>query len=178
MTQVRAGAQPLAPAGASFLGAASAVLLIALGALGVREALVAAGWIGGAPWIADTVTAADGSTPMPWTPFAGIAAGIAGIALVVVALKPRRRRALRANAQTAVYVDLTDIARIASAAAEAVPGVVSARSTAYRRTLTIRCVVSGTADAELKDAVNRAATTELAALQRAPRIRVRMTGRE
>lgn len=178
MTQVREGAQPLAPAGASYLAAASAMVLIVLGGLGVREALVAAGWIGGATWIADTVRAADGSAPMPWTPFAGIAAGVVGIILVGVALKPRRRRAVRATAQTAVYVDRTDVARIASASAEAVPGVISARSTASRRALTVRCEVSGTAEAELKNAVNRAVTTELAALEHAPRIRVRLAGRK
>lgn len=177
MTQVRAGAQPLAPAGASYLGAAMSVLLIALGAIGVREALVGVGWVGGEPWIADTVAAIDGSAPMPWTPFAGIAAGVVGIVLVVIAVKPQRRRAVRAHAATAVYVDVTDVARIASAAAEAVPGVISARSTASRRTLTIRCEVSGAADDELKKAVNDSATTELEALERAPRIRVRMTGR-
>lgn len=178
MTQVREGAQPLAPAGASYVAAASAMVLIGLGGLGVREALVAAGWIGGASWIVDTVRAADGSAPMPWTPFAGIAAGIVGIVLVAVALKPRRRRAVRARAQTAVFVDVTDIARIASASAEGVPGVVSARTTASRRTLTVCCEVSGAAEAELKSAVSRAVTTELAALEHAPRIRVRMAERK
>ena len=115
---------------------------------------------------------------MTWTPFAGIAAGVVGIILVGVALKPRRRRAVRAKAQTAVYVDVTDVARIASASAEAVPGVISARSTASRRTLTVRCEVSGTAEAELKNAVNRAVTTELAALEHSPRIRVRLAERK
>ncbi|MDA2892533.1 DUF6286 domain-containing protein [Mycolicibacterium sp. BiH015] len=177
MTQVREGAQPLAPAGASYLAAATAIILIVLGGVGVREALVAAGWISGASWIADTVSAADGAAPMSWTPFAGIAAGILGIILVGVALKPRRRRAVRARAQSAVFVDVTDIARIASASAQAVPGVVSARSTASRRTLTVRCEVSGTPEADLNNAVNRAVTTELAALEHAPRIRVRMAGR-
>ena len=178
MTQVREGAQPLAPAGASYLAAASATVMIVLGGLGLREALVAAGWIGGASWIADAVSAADGSAPMPWTPFAGIAAGVVGIILVGVAVKPRRRRAVRATAQTAVYVDVTDVARIASASAEAVPGVISARSTASRRALTVRCEVSGTAEAELKNAVNRAVTTELAALEHSPRIRVRLAERK
>lgn len=176
MTQVREGAQPLAPAGASYFGAATSVLLIVLGALGVREALVGVGWVGGAPWIADTVGAVNGAAPMPWTPFAGIAAGVVGIVLVVIAVKPRRRRAIRAHAETAVYVDVTDVARIASAAAEAVPGVISARSTASRRTLTIRCEVSGATDDDLKNAVNRAAADELEALERTPRIRVRTTG--
>lgn len=178
MTQVREGTQPLAPAGASYLAAASATAMIALGALGVREALVAAGWIGGASWIAGAVSATDGLAPMPWTPFVGIATGLVGIILVGVALKPRRRRAVRAQAQTAVFVDLTDVARIASAAAEAVPGVVSARSSVSRRTLTVRCEVSGTPEAELQDAVNRAVATELAALERTPSIRVRMAGRK
>lgn len=174
---VRPGAQPLAPAGATYLGAALAVLVVAAGAVGIREALVEAGVVAGDGWVAAAVSAVDGAAPASWMPAAGIVVAVVGLTLMLVALKPRRRRTVRARAATAVYVDLTDVARIARAAAEAVPGVLSAPTTASRRTLTIRCEVSGASDADLENAVIRSATDELAALERAPRIRVRLTER-
>lgn len=171
---VRPGARPLAPAGASYLGAALAVMVIAAGALGVREALVAEGWIGGDRWLASVVDAVDGAAPAPWMTAAGIAATVLGAVLVLVAVKPRRRRAVAVESRTAIYIDLTDVARIATAAAESVAGVTSARTTAARRKVTVRCNVTGVSDPHLGGSINDAVTTELAGLQNQPRIRVRL----
>lgn len=175
--RIRPGSRPLAPAAASYLSVAAALILIALGALGVRDTLVAVGWVDGAPWIADALGAADAVAPAWWTAAAGMVAAVFGLLLITLALTPRRRTAVEAGAHSAVYVGLTDVARIAAAAAEGVAGVVSARSTASLRKVTVRCEVAGAGDPELTGLVTRAVTTELAALQRSPRITVRMDER-
>ena len=176
-SRVRTAPRPAATAGASYVGAVLAVVVTGLGALGIREALVATGWVSGGPWVADAVAAVDGATPTTWLPAAAISAALIGVALMAIAVKPRRKQAVPAQSGTAVYVDLSGVARLASAAAEAVPGVVSARTTASKRTLTVRCEVTGKRDAELKDAITRAATDELAGLARSPRVKVLLSER-
>ncbi|MDG4663103.1 DUF6286 domain-containing protein [Mycobacterium sp. 236(2023)] len=176
-SRVRTAPRPAATAGASYVGAALAVVVTGLGALGIREALIATGWVSGGTWVADAVAAVDGAAPPTWLPVAAIGAALLGVALIVVAVKPRRKHAVPAQSGTAVYVDLSGVARVASAAAEAVPGVVSARTTASKRTLTVRCEVTGKSDAELKDAIARAATEELAGLARSPRVKVLLSER-
>lgn len=74
------------------------------------------------------------------------------------------------DAHTAVYVDHTDVARIASAAAEEVPGVLDAHTTAGRRTVAVRCRVTGTFDDRR---VAEAVSAALAGLAAPPKIRVR-----
>lgn len=171
---VRPGAQPLAPAGASYAGAALAVIVIVLGGLGIREALVAAGWIGGQRWVADAVGAVDGAAPASWMTIAGVAVVVLGAVLVLLAVKPRRRRAVAVESQTAIYIDLSDVARIATAAAESVAGVTSARSTATRKKVTVRCSVTGFSDSTLAEKVDNAVSAELAGLRSTPRLKVRL----
>lgn len=171
---VRPGAQPLAPAGASYVGAALAVVLIVLGGLGVREALVAEGWIGGQRWLAGVVDAVDGAAPASWMTVTGVAMAVLGAVLVLLAVKPRRRRAVAVESRTAIYIDVSDVARIATAAAESVAGVLSARTTATRQKVTVRCSVTGVGDSALGEKVHNAVSTELAGLQHIPRIKVRL----
>ena len=173
-TDIRDAAAPLAPAAASFVAAFLAVAVTALGLLGVREALVTLGWIQGETWLLPAMEALDGVTPT-WTSAAGSAVAVVGALLMIAALKPRRHTTLRADARTAVYVEFPEVARLATVTAESVPGVVTARSTATRRVVTVRCAVTGSADAGVDGAVADAVKTELGALQPRPRVRVRMT---
>ena len=172
--QVRDGAAPLAPAAASYAGAALAVVVLALGVVGIRDALVSVGWTGGQRWIPEVLAAVDGAEPASWTAAAGVGVAVLGAVLIVAAVMPRKRRSVRAAANTAVYLDLTEVARLAAAAAESVAGVADARSTATRRTLTVRCAVTGTPEAGLSAAVRDAVSAELGELQPSPRIRVRL----
>lgn len=163
---------PKKAAPASYAAVALAVALLALGAVVVRDALLAAGLVTGAAWAPAAVRAADGLTPAGWTVAAGALATVGGLALLVAAVAPRRPRGVPLHATTAVYVELDDVARLATAAAERIPGVVSARSTAARRTVTVRCRVIGPVDRRL---VADDVTTALRGLAAAPRIRVHTT---
>lgn len=167
-------AAPTRTAGARYVGAVIALLLVALGALLVRDAAVAFGWLRGSSW---SSTALDwAAAPKPASAFTatGAVAALLGIACVFAALKPRRKRAAALTADTAVFVDYTDIARIASAAAQSVPGVIDARSSAGARSVTVRCTVTGERDDALRRRIAVAVDSQLAALQRTPRINIKV----
>ena len=173
---VRRAPAPVAVAGASKVGAVLAVGVVALGALGVRDAATAAGWLTGRPWIPVAADAVDGLRPASWTVPAGIAVAVFGFVLVLVALLPRRRTAAALKADTAVYVRRRDVAAIAAAAAREVPGVLSAKAKASPRRVRVRCAVT---TADVRPTITKAVETELVVLERIPRtiVRTRMEAR-
>ncbi|OBB58240.1 hypothetical protein A5757_17240 [Mycobacterium sp. 852013-51886_SCH5428379] len=171
-TSVTPSPTPRKAASATYPAVGLAMGLIALGAVAVRDAVLAAGWISGTPWIPPAVHVVDGLAPAAWTVVAGAGAALVGVALVITAVAPRRRRGVPVDADTAVYVELTDVARLASAAAEQTPGVISARTSAGRRSVTVRCRVTGPVD---RDAVVADVTTVLSGLSSPPRVRVETT---
>jgi hypothetical protein len=74
------------------------------------------------------------------------------------------------DADSAVYLDVREVARIASAAAETVSGVVKANSSATRRRVSVRCLVTGPVP---RESIEQAVIAELAALAHPVRIRVK-----
>lgn len=165
-------AAPVASAAAARVGAALALGLVALGVVGVRDAAIAAGWIGGTPWVPAAADAVDGLTPSGWMPAAAVFAAVLGVALLGVAVAPRRRVAVPVTAASAVFLRRADVATIAATVARDVPGVLDARATASSRRLVVRCTVT-TGDAGLRQRIEAAVATELAALHRVPAITVR-----
>jgi hypothetical protein len=149
-----------------------ALVLAAVGCVGIRDALIGIGWISGEPWTPPAVDALNGLTPAGWMLAPGVVLGLSGIALVVLAVLPRRRTAVPLSAGTAVYLERGDISKVADAAACDVPGVLDARTTASRRQVVVRCRVTGQTP-ELRRAVTEAVTQELAALQTPPKVVVR-----
>ncbi|HKV18115.1 MAG TPA: DUF6286 domain-containing protein, partial [Mycobacterium sp.] len=157
----------VAAAAASRASVLLAVGVIALGAIGIRDALIAVEWIGGPQWLPPVIDAVDGLAPAAWMVAAGAVLGVLGVALMLIAVLPRRRTALPLTAQTAVYLRRADVAKAASAAAREVPGVLDARTTSSRRKAVVRCRVTG-ATQEIREAVVDAVTDELAILQTPP----------
>lgn len=181
-TTPRPAAVPVGAAGASYVAAFLALLVVAVGALAVRDAAVAAGWLGGIRWIPIVGDvggdAVHGLVPAGWMLPAGVAVAAVGIALVVTALAPRRKTATALVADTTVYLARSDVARVASAAAQQVPGVVAATTKASQRKVTVRCHSTGAADQEFRQSVVDAVKTELDLLRRTPRVVVRIHTKE
>lgn len=175
-SRCRPAAVPLAPAEASYAAAALAVLLIAAGAVCLRDTAVQAGLAGGEPWLPLVLKAVDGLQPSTIVLAVTIAAGVVGIALTGLAVKPRRATAVAARSDSggAVYVRLRDVAQAAATAARDVPGVEQVDSTATARKVSLRCVASAPELAEVRHLVARAVRDELQPLARPPRITVRV----
>lgn len=164
---------PVAAAAAAPLGVLFAVVLGALGVLGVRDGLVAAGALGGTPWIASAITNVNGVRPQTWMLPAGIVAVLVGLWWVLVALKPRRRTAVQLVAETSVWMRPTDLARVASAAAEDVPAVASVTASGKRHKLTLKVSTSARDGAQVRAHVQEAVTARLHSVATAPRIKVK-----
>lgn len=162
---------PLASAPAQWIGAVCAILLIAVGAVGIRDGIAAAGWIHGPSWTRAAIDWLDGQSPHGWmVPIGAVLAAI-GLGLVLAALTPRRRKALPVQARTSVYLDVADTAKLATAAARVVPGVTHASARATRRTVTVTARTTG--PDVTREAITDAVRTALAPLATTPRIAVR-----
>ena len=164
---------PLSAADASFLAVLLALIVIGIGVVGLHDGIVATGWVDRGLW---TPVAADwlaAQRPGAWMIPVGVVLAVVGLGCVLAAITPRRKPAAQVTANTAVFLDLTDTARIASATAESVPGVVSARSTARRGAVVVRCAVTGPLTSEQRHAVETAVGAELAALRATPKVVVR-----
>lgn len=167
---MRAASQKSGSGPIGAVGPVLAVLLLAVGALLLREALVAAGAFTGSQWLPAAANGLKGFAPIWWLIPAGIVVAVIGLWLVVTALRPRSRRTLPLTSQTGIFLHTRDIARLASGAARDVDGVLDVSSTATRRTVDVR--VQGTGDAALQDAVTAAVTDRLSPLASPPRVAV------
>jgi hypothetical protein len=174
-----ADAQPMAaarqPVGTGRLGLVGVVLptlLILLGLVGIRDALVSAGVLAGDSWIEGGITALDGLEPQWWAVPAGVVAALLGLWLVAVALRPRPKSSVPVRARTGVYVRARDLGRLAARAAENVDGVLDADASATRKTVTVKAKVTAD-DGGIADDVRRAVDEAFSALDPAPRVRVR-----
>ena len=139
-----------------------AVLLVALGVLVLREALVAAGRVDGEPWIAPAVDSVDGVVPSVLVSAVGVVVALLGLWLVVVALGRRVRTRLDVTSSTGTTLGLNDAARLAASAADEVDRVLSARASATRRSVTV--TVTTLEGDDVTDAVRSAVTERLAPL--------------
>ncbi|MBX7454592.1 hypothetical protein GR927_41990 [Mycolicibacterium sp. 3033] len=170
---VPAAPVPVAAAGASKVAVVLAILLAALGVIGVRDAAIGLGWVSGSTWLPAAVTAADGVEPADWMAVAGVAVMLVGLVLIAIALSPRRRTAVAVSAQTPMYLTVDGIAALAGAAARDVAGVVDARATSSRRRVVVRCRVTSADTDAMRHTITDTVTRTLAVLQSPPRVVVR-----
>ena len=164
---------PRAPAPATFLGALLSVLLVGVGIIGIRDGIVAAGWMDGVMWTANAVNWIDGLQFDAWMIPAGVGALFLGVCLLVIAAAPRRTTAVDLSAKTSVFIARRDVARIAASAAQTVPGVTDARAISKGRTVTVHTQTTGRDAATVKAAVSQVVESALGALATRPRIVVR-----
>ena len=157
-----------------FVGAVLALVLVAVGVAGIRDALVAIGAVEGEPWIDSVVDTVDGWQPQFWLVPAGIALVLLGVWLVLVALRPRSRTGVAVRAATGVFLRTGDVERLAARAASDVDGVLSARSSASHRKVEVRVAVTG--GANTADRVRTAVQDALQPLESIPTVQVKTAG--
>lgn len=167
-TPMRAATQESGSGPVGAVGPVLAVLLLALGLLLLRDALVAAGALSGTPWLSGAADALEGFAPAWWLVPAGIAVALVGLWLASTAVRRRSRKTLPLTSRTGVFLHTRDIARLASGAAQDVDGVLDVSSTATRKRVSV--TVHGTAEAGLEESVTDVVAQRLSALQSPPRV--------
>ena len=165
--------EPLALPAAGFTGPLVALLVLAAGVVGIRDGIVAAGWLDGSSWTASAADWIDGLTFQGWMIPVAIATIVVGLLLLFAALKPRRKTAVPLTADTSVYIEPAGIARVAADAARSVPGVLDARASATRKSVTVRADVTGDDRSGLKKSITDQVRTALEPLASAPKTTVR-----
>lgn len=166
----RAAKAPVGPGVISVVGLVLAALVVALGVVGIHDALVAAGVVSGSDWIGAAVDAIDGATPPTWLVPLGAVLILLGLWLLITALRPRPRKAMALAADTGVFLRPRDAARLARDAAEDVDGVISAKADATVRKISVG--VHATTSDGVEQQVADAVTDRLSALAKTPRIKV------
>lgn len=169
-------AKPAVGTGASPLVAQLfALALVALGAVGVQEALVRWGWISSPSWtsaVLDALDGVEGSSALVLV--VGVVAIVLGLLLLAVALRRRPRRGVQVGATTNVDLRTRDVESMARVLLDGPGAVTDARVRASRRRVVVKAV-SGADDDQLgavRDDVRERLRPLLAALEHTPRLKV------
>ncbi|MGU3436644.1 DUF6286 domain-containing protein [Actinomycetes bacterium M1A6_2h] len=118
------------------------LLLVALGVVAVRDALVSANAITGQPWIGWVVDHVDGTVVASWMLPVGIVVAVVGLLIVIAALKPRAKR-YRPATSPDTWVKKDDVYKVVRNAVVDVPGVETARVKVKKRSTKVRVVGIG-----------------------------------
>jgi len=168
-----AGRTPTAAPAAAPWAVLLALVVLALGVVGIRDALIAAGAFGGSSWTKNTANAIDGLTARTWMIPAGIGLAVLGLWWLLAALKPRKRTEISLSGTPGAWMRPGDLARLVQSTVENVDGVVSASTSATRRTVTVKATTTARDSAEVRTAVTEAVGDRLSAVGRAPRVKVK-----
>jgi len=168
-----AGRTPTATPAAAPWAVLLALVVLALGVVGIRDALIAAGAFGGSSWTKNTANAIDGLTARTWMIPAGIGLAVLGLWWLLAALKPRKRTEISLSGTPGAWMRPGDLARLVQPTVENVEGVVSASTSATRRTVTVKATTTARDSAEVRTAVTDAVGDRLSVLRRAPRVKVK-----
>lgn len=168
-----------APSGAppaAATGVAIALVVVALGVVAVRDALVALGWVPGPSWLEPVAgLVADGVGRDAWVLLVAVLVALLGAWLVRRALGRRPRTAVSLGDGTNAWLEPRDVARVADLAASDVDGVVTVRSRAARRSVALKVTVVDTAAEGARSAVQDAVRDALEGLDPAPRVSVKVS---
>jgi len=168
-----AGRTPTATPAAAPWAVLLALVVLALGVVGIRDALIAAGAFGGSSWTKKTANAIDGLTAHTWMIPAGIGLAVLGLWWLLAALKPRKRTEISLTGTPGAWMRPGDLARLVQPTVENVEGVVSASTSATRRTVTVKATTTARDSAQVRTAVTEAVGDRLSAVGRAPRVKVK-----
>jgi hypothetical protein len=173
----RGGGRAMPPAktprrtgGTAALGITLAVLLIAVGVLAVRDALLYARLFNGRPLLHELAKVVQGLRPEAWTVVVGALLGLLGLALLVKALIRSGRRVTAVTAETGVFLRPRDVTRLVETAAEGVDGVLGVRVSAKPRRVAVS--IRSTGDPDVAGRVQDAVTQRLEPLATQPTVRV------
>lgn len=162
---MRAARTPVGVGSAPLVALFVALLLIALGVVAVRDALVEAGALGGISWTKSTIDWFDGSGPTAGVVAVSLAAIVLGLILLVPVFWRRPRKAVALDSQTGVFLRTPDLAKIAREATRDIDGVTDVHARASRRKLVV-VVQTITAKDEAHE-IRNAVTDQLAQMQSA-----------
>lgn len=164
---VGVGATPLVAAVAS-------LALIALGVLGIQEALVRAGAVTTMSWTTWSLDLVDDLEPSAWmvVPFGLLA--LCGLLLLLLVFRRRPRKTLTLSARTGVYLRTKDLARIIEDLLEGVEGVTdfSASASRSRLRIDVTTLEPSSSNTALVEAVRARIAPTLAALSNAPKAKI------
>ncbi|WP_028049454.1 DUF6286 domain-containing protein [Cellulomonas sp. URHD0024] len=119
-----------------WVGVVLSLLVVALGVVVIRDALVIGGQVEGETWLLPVIDDADGLEPSVASTAVGVVVALLGLWLVFVALARRVRTRVPLDVP-GVTIGIADLARMASSAASDVPYVLSAHSTARRKSVSV-----------------------------------------
>lgn len=176
--ELRAGRTPTVAPAASRWAILFALLLLAAGVVGIRDALTAAGALHGALWTRTAAEHLDGLTATTWMLPVGVVVALLGLWVLWGALKPRKRTEIQVQGAPGAWMRPTDVAKLARDAADGIDGVVTATATATRTKVTVRVTTTAQNGTTTGDAVTATVTDRLRALHPVPRVKVstRYTG--
>ncbi|WP_028045627.1 DUF6286 domain-containing protein [Cellulomonas sp. URHE0023] len=120
-----------------WVGVVLSILVIALGVVVIRDALVVGGYVDGETWLVPVIDGADGIEPSAATTAGGVVVALLGLWLVLVALGRRVRTRVPLDVP-GTTIGVADVARLASSAASDVPYVLSAQSSARRSSVSVK----------------------------------------
>lgn len=168
---------PLGLGAAPLLAQLLALLLIALGVVGIHDVLARTGLVSQDPIIegllggAGTLTA---TSPAVLT--AAIVVALVGLVLLGAAVRRRPRTTLELRAATGVRIRRRDLPKLLRGDLETVDGVTSVDVTASGRKVTVVAgvLVRDERRAEVREELQRRATDALSALERSPRVKIKM----
>lgn len=118
---------------AAVLGILVALLLIALGVVGLREVAVDQGWTSGQSWFVSLAQSLDGLQASTAVTVPAVIAGLVGLFLLYAALAPAGRTHTAARGDADVWFTPDAVANLARSAADRAPGVVAADVTRSSR---------------------------------------------
>jgi hypothetical protein len=169
--------RPVAAPAAAVVGVIAAVLVIAVGVVGIRETLVSTGSLAGGSWLEWLFGKAEVLKPADWMVPAGVAAVVLGLWTLAAGLKPRRGTHLAVGADTGVWIRRRDAARLAANSARTIDSVTTAAAKAKRRALRVTATATGDT-ARVHDDLTTAIAQRLHAVTPTPRVRTRVTVEE
>ncbi|QNE16868.1 hypothetical protein F1D05_01845 [Kribbella qitaiheensis] len=168
--------KPVALPAAATAGIIGALAVTAVGAVGVRDALVSAGAIGGTSWLEWLFGKASVLKPVDWMIPAGIAAILIGVWFLIAAVKPRKTTHL-AVGDAGVWIRYRDAARLATDTATTIDSVTAAGTKARRHRLRVTATATGNAS-QVRDDLTAAIGQRLQTVTPLPRVRARVTVEE
>lgn len=172
---LRAAKAPVGAGAAPLVAQLFALALVALGAVGIEEALARSGAISQPSWIDATLTAVDGiGQDDPIVLVAGIVLAVVAVLLLPVVVLRRPRKAVALESETGVWLRTGDVARIAKGAVEGTDAVTDVEVSSSRRTLKVVATTVASRDrkAEIVGNIERRLADTVGALERAPRVKV------
>ena len=134
---MRAARTPVGVGSAPLVALVVALLLIALGVVAVRDALVEAGALGGTSWTQGAIDWVDGTEPTAGVVAASLAVIVLGLLLLVPVFWRRPRKAVALDSRTGVFLRTPDLAKIARATTRDIDGVTDVRARASRRKIVV-----------------------------------------